>query len=255
MCGQDGRDIAGLPIDAIQRTIRPNDEQRAALDDLANASVKAAQDLRAACPTDVALTAPKRLEVMQSRIEAMSAAVNTVQSPLEKFYGLLDDEQKARLTALGQQTVRRSRRSAPVETNCGDSQPGFTAWPTAEIDKTVKPTEAQRDGLATLQNAAAKAGDMLKDSCAPATALTPPARLTAVSKRLDTMLQAVKTVRSALDPFYASLSDEQKAAFDAITPQRAGSADAQDTPQGRDRHRRHVVNVERMIRSLISMIR
>ena len=38
---------------------------------------------------------------MQKRIEAMIAAVQTVQPPLEKFYGLLSDEQKARLTALG----------------------------------------------------------------------------------------------------------------------------------------------------------
>ena len=38
---------------------------------------------------------------MQQRIEAMIAAVQTVQPPLEKFYGLLSDEQKARLTALG----------------------------------------------------------------------------------------------------------------------------------------------------------
>ncbi|HJZ22374.1 MAG TPA: Spy/CpxP family protein refolding chaperone [Bradyrhizobium sp.] len=250
MCGQDSRDIAGLPIDSIQRAIQPNDEQRAALDDLANASVKAAQDLRKACPTEVALTAPKRLEAMQSRIEAMSAAVDTVKPPVDKFYGLLDDEQKARLTALGQRTVRRSRRSAPVEANCGASQPGFTAWPTAAIDKTVKPTEAQHDGLAALQDAAAKAADMLKDSCAPETALTPTARLDAVGKRLDTMLQAVKTVRSALDPFYASLSDEQKAAFDAIGPQRPRSPNAETT----DRHRR-VVNVERVIRGLISMIR
>ena len=50
--------------------------------------------------------------------------------------------------------------------------------------------------------------------------LTPPARLAAVGKRLDTMLQAVKAVRSALDDFYATLNDEQKAQFEAIGPQR-----------------------------------
>ena len=36
------------------------------------------------------------------------------------------------------------------------------------------------------------------------------------------MLQAVKTVRMTMDDFYGSLSDEQKAAFDAIGPQQAG---------------------------------
>ena len=38
---------------------------------------------------------------MQQRIEAMIAAVTTLQLPLEKFYGLLSDEQKARLNVLG----------------------------------------------------------------------------------------------------------------------------------------------------------
>ena len=124
MCGEDNRDIAGLPIDQFQQTIQPTAEQRAALDDLANASVKAAQDLKAACPTDIALTAPNRLTVMQRRIEAMITAVQTVQPPLEKFYGLLSDEQKARLTALGNDQrqskapegsprVRSARAAAP----------------------------------------------------------------------------------------------------------------------------------------------
>jgi hypothetical protein len=39
------------------------------------------------------------------------------------------------------------------------------------------------------------------------------------------MLQAVKQVRTALDDFYATLSDEQKAQFEAIGPQRSASID------------------------------
>jgi hypothetical protein len=36
------------------------------------------------------------------------------------------------------------------------------------------------------------------------------------------LLQSVKTVRTAMDDFYGSLTDEQKAAFDAIDPQLTG---------------------------------
>ena len=71
MCGADSRDIAGLPINRFQQAIQPTDAQRAALDDLVQALVKAAQDIKAACPTDIALTAPSRLAAMQRRIEAM----------------------------------------------------------------------------------------------------------------------------------------------------------------------------------------
>ena len=178
MCGEDSRDIAGLPIDQFQQAIQPNDAQRAALDDLANASVKAAQDIKAACPTDIALTAPARLANMQQRIEAMIAAVATVQPPLKKFYDLLSDEQKARLTALG-----RDRRQSPnaektsLIQSCGVAQAGVPDWPAAEIDRTLHPTEAQRARLTALQTATAKAEDMLKASCQADNALTPPARL------------------------------------------------------------------------------
>ena len=100
MCGDDSGVIAGLPIEAFQNAIQPNEAQRAALEELANASEKAAAGLRASCPTDVALTAPRRLAAMQQRIEAMIVAVQTVQGPLDKFYGLLSDEQKAQINAL-----------------------------------------------------------------------------------------------------------------------------------------------------------
>ena len=93
-------------------------------------------------------------------------------------------------------------------------------WPTAEIDQTVRPTDAQRASLAALQNATTQAADLLKASCVTTDPLTPPARLAAVGKRLATMLQAVKMVSSALNDFYGTLSDEQKARFEAIGPQR-----------------------------------
>ena len=172
----------------------------------------------AACPTDVSLTA-NRLATMQQRIEAMIAAVGAVQSPLEKFYDLLDDEQKARFTALGGEQRKKSaetRASGSLTENCDAAQSGMTQWPTADIDQRVRPTDAQRVSLAALQDASAKVMDMLRASCQPDNALTPPARLAAVGKRLDSMLQAVKMVRSALDDFYGTLTDEQKAQFDAI---------------------------------------
>jgi len=254
MCGDDSRDIAGLPIDQVQQTIQPNDAQRAALDDLANASAKAAQSIRSACPTDIALTAPSRLAHMQQRIEAMIAAVEIVQPPLEKFYGLLSDEQKLRLTALGQRQLRSQtaqKTAGSLAQTCGAAQLGATEWPTAEIDRTVRPTEAQRTSLVTLEDDTAKAADMLKASCQPDNSLTPPARLAAVGKRLDTMLQAVKTVRSRLNGFYGALSDEQKARFEAIGPQRTSEADQPKARQVHYRGRSIEGGVENLIRHLL----
>ena len=251
MCGADSRDIAGLPIDKFQQALQPTDEQRAALDDLANASVKAAQDIKAACPTDIALTAPTRLAAMQTRIEVMIAAVQTVQPPLEKVYGLLSDEQKARLTALGNDQ-RQSKTSGSLAQTCSAAPPGGMEWPTAQIDQTVRPTDAQRASLVALQNATTQAADLLKASCLTSDPLTPPARLAAVGKRLQTMLQAVKVVSSALNAFYGTLSDEQKARFEAIGPQRTTQLEALEVaPTAAPRYRRGIPNPEQIIRRLL----
>ena len=257
MCGEDRRDIAGLPIDQIQQAIRPNDAQRAALDDLANASVKAAQTIKAACPTRIALTAPDRLAAMQQRIEAMIAAVAIVEPPLQKFYESLDDEQKARLNALGQDQRKgetATNASGNAAQGCGAAQPGVRDWPAAEIEARLHPTEAQRASLAALHDASAKAAELLKSSCQPNEAITPPARLAAVGKRLDTMLQAVKTVRAALDDFYATLTDEQKAQFEAIGPRRTASADRPAVAQTHIRRRHRHASIGGIIRHFISMV-
>jgi len=255
LCGQDSHDIAGLPIDQFQQAIQPTDAQRAALDDLANASLKAAQNIKTACPTDIALTAPNRLAAMQQRIEAMIAAVGTVQPALEKFYGLLNDEQKARLAALAndqRQNQATAKTTGSLTQTCGPAQPGVTQWPTADIDQAVRPTEAQRASLVALQNATTKAADMLKASCLTDDPLTPPARLAAVGARLDAMLQAVKTVRSALNDFYGSLSDEQKLRFEAIGPQRTSELESLDVMHTTVR-RRGVDSVGQIIRRLRSI--
>jgi hypothetical protein len=258
MCGADSRDIAGLPIDQFQQTIQPTDEQRAALDDLANASIKAAEGIKAACPTDIALTAPSRLAAMQQRIEAMIAAVAIVQPPLEKFYGLLSDEQKARLTALGKDQRNSQRQSeTPDKTagslaqTCGAAPPGVMDWPTAAIDQTVRPSEAQRAKLVALQTATTQAADLLKAACPTDHPLTPPARLAAVGKRLDTVLQAVKMVGSALNDFYATLSDEQKAKFEAIGPQRTSQFESLEVTHTSGR-RHNALGPEQVIRRLMS---
>ena len=226
LCGDDSRDIAGLPIDQIAQAIEPDEAQRAALDGLGNASVQAAQSIRAACPTQAVLTAPGRLAAMQQRIEAMISAVAIVRSPLDRVYSLLDDEQKARFNALAQDQRTRAAANNPRRSlgeSCGAAQSTTFEWPTSEIEDRLHPNDTQRAALKALQDASSKAADMLKAACQSDDPATPPARLAAIGKRLDTMLDAVKLVRAALEDFYATLSDEQKAQFEAIGQKREAS--------------------------------
>ena len=221
VCGDDAREVAGLPIDQIEQAIEPNDAQRAAVDELANASMQAAETIRAACPARLVLTAPGRLAAMQQRIEAMISAVALVRTPLEKVYSLLDDEQKARLNALAEDQRKAAPLRASLAQNCGNAQASAFQWPQSEIEARLQPNDTQRAALEVLQDASGKAAEMLNNACQPNDALTPPARLAAAAKRLGAMLEALKQVRPALEDFYASLSDEQKAQFEAIGPRRA----------------------------------
>ena len=226
MCGDDTKEVAGWPIDRIRQLVSPNDQQRVALDDLADASVRAAQIIKTACPTLAAFTPTGRLAAMQQRIEAMEQAVEVVRGPLDTFYGALTDEQKAKLNAANETTTQPNARSrGSLTQNCAATN-AATQWPGPQIEKAVQPNETQRARLNDLQTAAAQAAEQLAASCPSELPTTPPARLAAVANRLDVMLTAVKSVRSALNDFYDTLNDEQKAQFNTIgrsrTAQRQG---------------------------------
>ena len=223
LCGDDSREIAGLPIDQIEQAIQPNEVLRAALDDLANALISAARMIQASCPTQTAFTAPERLAVMQRRIEAMIKAESAVQQPLGKFYDLLDDEQEARLNALAEDRRKMSPTKRATEApaqGCGAAQSAALQWPADEIEARLHPNDTQRAALKVLQDANARAVDVLIAGCQPEDATTPPARLDAVEGRLEAMQRAVNWVSAALEGFYATLSDEQKAQFEAIGQKR-----------------------------------
>jgi hypothetical protein len=94
-------------------------------------------------------------------------------------------------------------------------------WPADEIEARLHPNDTQRAALKMLQDANARAVDILTaGGCQPEDATTPPARLDAVEGRLEAMQRAVHLVSAALEGFYATLSDEQKAQFEAIGQKR-----------------------------------
>src|SRR5262249_34849534 len=81
--------------------------------------------------------------------------------------------------------------------------------------------------LDDLKAATDKAVQILQGACPNDLPATPTGRLAAMRLRVQAMLQAVRTVRPALDRFYASLNDEQKERFNARDQGGAG-ATAQD---------------------------
>ena len=217
ICGDDFSELARLPVEQIRQAMLSSDEQRTALDDLANASSEAAQAIRAACPTDAALTASARLAAMQQRLEAMKSAIGRVRTPFEKFYEMLDDEQKAQLAEAAAQRAPFAPK-VPAAQSC--TPPGALPWPAKEIESRLHLNDAQREELGVLQRMSVLASNTLNFDCQPDENLTPPDRLATAETRIDAMLDAIKLVRPALDDFLGTLSDEQKAQFEAIGTRR-----------------------------------
>ena len=85
----------------IERMLRLDEGQLNALGALKDASLKAADFLKANCPAAETLTPPGRAAAMEQRLNAVLDAIKIVQPALENFYGKLSDEQKARFNQLG----------------------------------------------------------------------------------------------------------------------------------------------------------
>ena len=110
-------------------------------------NAKAIDILKTGCPTDLSSTPTGRLAAMESRLQVMLQAVQTVRPPLDRFYQSLTDEQKARFDAVSprnESTTGVDRRS--LTKFCDEQTPGLTNLPIDRIAQAVQPTPEQRAG-------------------------------------------------------------------------------------------------------------
>ncbi len=171
-CADEAAEVTGWPVNQIQDAVQPNQQQAASLDDLGNAIVKASDEIKSHCPTNVALTPTDRLAQMKQRLQALVDAVNLISPPLTKFYDSLSDEQKARFNdiappappnAQGPQAGQAEQGQQPsVQAQC---DAGVMAWPSDRIDNAVHLTDAQRSKIDALQSALSQAADTIKAAC------------------------------------------------------------------------------------------
>ena len=100
---------------------------------------------------------------------------------------------------------------------CSPAGAGFAEWRIDRLEQVIKPTEAQRPKFDELKTASSKAADLMRNGCPTDFPKTAVGRMEVMEKRADAMLQAIKTVRPAMEAFYATLSDEQKTRLDSNT--------------------------------------
>jgi hypothetical protein len=218
VCSSNAADLTDWPIERISEIVQPTDAQRPLLDEMRAASAKAVDLLKAGCPRELPSTPTGRLAAMESRLQVMLQAVQTVRLPLERFYQSLTDEQKARFNAVAPatDTAAASEDQRDLTKFCDERAPGVTDLPIDRIAQAVRPTSVQRTALDELKDASVKAAEGLKASCPTYQALTPTGRVEAMEKRLEATLAAVRTVQPALVKFYDGLTDEQKARFNSL---------------------------------------
>src|SRR5713101_6106068 len=173
----------------IERTVQPTEAQRAALDGLRNALRAAAERVGAACTMDAPAGPGARLDTAARE----GAGLRT---------GAARETRPASLRA------------------CGESA-RMPEWPVASIAQEIQPTEEQRPMLELLMGTSLHYAHELRASCLAGPApLTPMARLEAVDERLTAIVYAVTVLRGTLNRFYVSLTEEQRARFDAMSPPR-----------------------------------
>jgi hypothetical protein len=219
LCSEPEKGITAWPIDSIEQAVQPTPQQRILLDELKSAGAEAAAAFKESCGDSYAMTPPGRLRAMTSRINATLEAVRIVRPKLEKFYGSLSDEQQARFNALGPDIGERAQPQQEANTQsetCGDPKTSLTQLPIERIEAVIRPAGTQKDALDRLSAETEKAVQGLKAACPDDAPLTPVGRLEAMEKRLEAMMQAAKFLQPALDEFYATLSSEQKARFNAL---------------------------------------
>jgi LTXXQ motif family protein len=152
---------------------------------------------------------------MRARIEAMLQAVQAVRPALERFYQSLSDEQKERFTAVAQSN--QSRQQPDLAGLCGGSAAQSRGLPIDRVERELRLNQDQDAALQEFNQASAKAAEIMKANCQPDQTLTPTGRLAAMEDRLTAMLHGLDQVQPALEKFYASLSDEQKARFNRFS--------------------------------------
>ena len=227
-CADQAKGVTAWPLEQISEAVQPNEDQKGLLDNLQKASAEAAARFKDACPDSVPMTPPGRLAAMIQRLQATDEAVKTVKPALEAFYNSLSDEQKARFNEIGPRLGQRPQRPAPKETqgvqaSCSGEKAGITDLAINRVEDVVRPSEVQGAALDRLDEAMKKAVGILQDACPNTTPQTPVGRLDVMQRRLEAMIGAGSTVKPALDEFYASLSDEQKAKFNRLGRETAQS--------------------------------
>jgi hypothetical protein len=236
-CGEEAAEIKKFPVESVSRTIKPDRQQGAALENIRRVMNETANGLWAKCPTDVEAVPAGRLDALGGSLDAVETALDALQPPLQALYGSLREDQRAALVARlwaatgdpsqaaePSQPRTPSRPSAainremadgavtpqiPQRWNCEKWQTELRAWPIAQVEQIVQVGARQRAAFYELAASFQRAADMLADAC-PETAATPFGRMSQIRKSLDAIRRSIAVIRPALTRLDGMLDRTQR---------------------------------------------
>ena len=220
--GQDPRlcqqpDSSNAIVGRIRDQVAPTPDQMRLLQRLGGALSAAAGSLAKSCANETPAQPTARLQLMGSRIEQLTMAVDMIRQPLQDFGQSLNDEQKARFAVMieAPAATDQQRQSDTAARSCGASL-ATVDWSIGQIDQTVQPTDEQLGALTEVRQALGKAASDLEAHCPTSVPPTALGRLQNIQARLDSTWRAVLAIQVALANFETKLSDEQKNRFETM---------------------------------------
>jgi hypothetical protein len=219
VCGEYTASRVEAETKQLHDTLALADDQKIVLAELRFALLNADEEITADCPRGIPATLPDRLRVMQDRLWAIRVTATGLRAPLQAFYNALTNEQRAKLDA-NPPSGRERKKGAPANEAaelCHVLAQRSPQWPADQIARAVRPNKDQQASLEALSQTSSQMNLMMMGSCPKKTPVTPLARFDAALDRLDAMFLSATTIVTAVDDFYRTLSDEQKAKLDTLS--------------------------------------
>jgi hypothetical protein len=217
-CDQQVVELKKMPLDSVTQIVKPAEDQRQALEQIQSAALSGAETLATNCPKKLPEGLTERLAILSHTLEAMTASLGVLRPTFTTFYGLLNDEQKARLVAMaisnnasGKQDVATKQNGSKQDSLCQQWVLNLRSWPVRQIEDGTSLSDEQHAALYELTAAIYRAVGRLGTACNADDRFTPPGRLEARQDALEALQKGIDAIRPAFSQFENELTDVQKA--------------------------------------------
>jgi hypothetical protein len=210
----DNSNLTQTMIGRLSEELNPTSDQMPLVQKLGGAMGAASAVLAKSCPSSIPAQPVARLQLMQAQLQQLAVALDMIRQPLQDLAQTLNDDQRAKFDAIPAAIADRKQTDMALA-SCASSS-GAIDWSIDQINRSVQPTDAQRNDVNSLKDAFSQAAVDLQAHCPTAMPATPFARLETIEARLDATWRSVLSIQVALSNFETKLSYTQKDHFDRM---------------------------------------